>query len=104
MLHTRDLELCEVPVAPSQYTFTEMEREELQLEHRAGVTQKPQPRDGGVLTGLEREELELEKQELRLQEQREDGGGDESVLGDLEREKLQLQRKELQQQDGRVDA
>lgn len=29
MLHTRHLDLCEVPVAPSQYTLTDAEREDL---------------------------------------------------------------------------
>ncbi|CAM9687184.1 unnamed protein product [Ectocarpus sp. 12 AP-2014] len=32
MLHTRDLDMCEVPVAPSQYTLTELERESLYQE------------------------------------------------------------------------
>ncbi|CAM9186513.1 unnamed protein product [Ectocarpus sp. 4 AP-2014] len=32
MLHTRDLVMCEVPVAPSQYTLTELERESLYQE------------------------------------------------------------------------
>ncbi|CAM9260670.1 unnamed protein product [Ectocarpus fasciculatus] len=32
MLHTRDLDMCEVPVAPSEYTLTELERESLYQE------------------------------------------------------------------------
>lgn len=32
MLHTRDLDMCEVPVAPSQYTLTELEQESLYQE------------------------------------------------------------------------
>lgn len=32
MLHTRHLDMCEVPVAPSQYTLTELERESLYQE------------------------------------------------------------------------
>eukprot|EP00752_Nemacystus_decipiens_P018618 g16693.t1 len=91
MLHTRDLELCEVPVAPSHYTLTGLEREELELE-RAGMRH-----DGDVWTDLEREEHEMEREELLRQVRRDDIGG---VLGGLERGNMQPQHEEVRQQDG----
>eukprot|EP00903_Cladosiphon_okamuranus_P018727 g17237.t1 len=75
MLHTRELHLCEVPVAPSQYTLTDLELAELDPDR----AEPRQPGGTGALTDLEIGRLQLERKELEL-------GRGGTVPEDLERE------------------